>query len=587
MSTNKIETIIQAVDRRMAELISAERFYTILYEPKRQEISFPWMRAGKESGQPPWTPRSIQENLLPDLLMIQGRSILINRETSSWFEDEHIQYWPDDNPPFSWLGVPMVIEGRAIGALVAENLQKAVYFTDNDLRIMETISRQAANAINNSQLNEQLDIKITNLRILNQVGQQLMKGFVKDEEEILGLIHKSATDLKLDTRNMYIAFYDSDPDLPDTPEKIHGGLRFALAYDEGKEIMISDRPARNGLTEYVIRTKESFSPPDVNKAYQELAQDQIGKIPRSWLGVPMIAEGRVFGVIALRNNIIEQAYSNNDRETLELLAAQAAIAILNMRYFDALQREIEQRVSVEKTAVMSTMAAEFAHKMNNIAGTIPVRVGVAKAELDATNPRDEKILKQLNNIEAEATYLLQAAQEIRGSFDLVEKRIEFVNINKLLETAITRAKTIQINVQNNVLVEKIFQDDLPTLNANRTALLDTFTNLIKNGFEAIEENGTIIITTRIGRLEGKRAIQTEIADSGKGIVPSELSKIFDFQYTTKGMKGLGFGLWRDKVFIKSLGGDINVISELGRGTTVKVTIPIEKIASTSKGADPE
>lgn len=577
MKTEKIASILEPVARKVNELIHFERFYVVMFEQHTQKISFPFMKRGDNIVYSPWEPRDLKTGILPDQVVILGEGLLVENKLPIWLEKWGNSYWPDwEDVPQSWLGVPVVIgEQTTIGALVIENWQETAFFTEDNLRLLETVARQTSNAIENARLWSELELKISSLKILNKVGQRIMNGLAKKENEILDLIYQSASELNLDTSDMYITFYDPDPEITDTTDVIYGHLRFALSYDEGNRSTIPDRPARNGLTEYVIRTKESLNPIDVKRAYQEIAQDQIGKIPRSWRGVPMIAEGKVFGVIVLRNNELEQAYTTDDQEILEILAGQAAISLLNLRYYEALARETEQKILFEKTAVMSNMAAEFAHKMNNIAGTIPVRVSRARAELNADNARDRKVLNQLDKIDSEVKNLLYAAQEIRESIELGEVKVtEPININDLLDIATIQAITSHINVEDKIVIKKNYGRNLPNVKLDRKALLDTLTSIIKNGCEAIHEKGTVTIGTRLGSLGDKAALEVEIEDTGTGIPPTDLPKIFDLFYTTKGDQGLGFGLWRDKVFLKNIGGDIDVLSELNKGTVFTLRIPL-------------
>jgi signal transduction histidine kinase len=570
MITDRIEAILNSVSRRVEELIPSQRFYVVLYDHNKGEFSFPLVREEgivSANNQSPWIIRPIHPgNSLPDWVISNNTNLLIEKDLSSHLQQNQIEYWPDDQIPYSWLGVPMTIGGQVAGALVIERWQSPASLDGNDLRVLATVARQTAIAIENARIGEQLQQKIAQLRILNHMGQQLTKGLAKQEKDILELIYNSVSRLEVDTRNMDIAFYEPDP--ADTKDEIFGHLRFVLAFDEGVPISIPDRRAGRGLTEYVIRTKASFNPSNIAQIYPGLAEDQTGKIPQSWLGVPMISDGQVFGVIVLRNNDIERAYTEDDQEILEILASQAAVSL-------QAQREQLRKIEMEKIFAMGTMAAEFAHKMNNLAGTIPVRVNLARNQLDLSKPRDDEVNKQLTRIEVEANNLLHAAQEIRKAIELGETRIpEEIRINELVETAMARARNTRLNLESQVDEKFNLGSPLPLLKADRNALLDSLTNIIKNGFEAIEEKGVVEVCTRIVEIDIKTAIEVEIKDSGKGIPASQLSKIFDLFYTTKGDNGLGFGLWRDKVFIKKLGGEIDVYSEENHGSTFIIRIPV-------------
>jgi signal transduction histidine kinase len=288
----------------------------------------------------------------------------------------------------------------------------------------------------------------------------------------------------------------------------------------------------------------------------------------------MLAETDVLGVIVLYNNNFEQAYTRDAQETLEILAGQAAVALQNQRLYETQLRAQEQKTAAENMAVMSMVAAEFAHKMNNLAGTIPVRINRSIEQLDATNPRDEKILKNLTQILKEAEGILRAAQEIRESSEPGFK--EELDVNRLLEIAISRAINTQENVEDRVKVTKTFMENLPVIKAERSSFIDALTSMIKNSFEAIQGSGSLTVDTSLGKLNNEEAITIKISDTGQGIPQSELPKIFDLFYTTKGEKGLGFGLWRDKIFFKKLGGEIDVDSEINAGTTFTIRIPVRE-----------
>ena len=94
-----------------------------------------------------------------------------------------------------------------------------------------------------------------------------------------------------------------------------------------------------------------------------------------------------------------------------------------------------------------------------------------------------------------------------------------------------------------------------------------------NGLEAISKRGTLTITTQQKIIDRSEWVFITISDTGKGIPPDALPKIFELFYTSKGSKGLGFGLWRDKAFIKEIGGDIEVYSELSKGSSFTIKIP--------------
>ena len=108
-------------------------------------------------------------------------------------------YGPGDQQPGSWLGMPMIFEGRVLGALVVESRVSRA-FGKRGVRVLSTMARQTASAIENSRLYERMEA-------INEIGQKLNSQIQLKESEILTLIHKEASKL-IYADNMYIALYD-------------------------------------------------------------------------------------------------------------------------------------------------------------------------------------------------------------------------------------------------------------------------------------------------------------------------------------------------------------------------------------------
>jgi len=110
------------------------------------------------------------------------------------------------------------------------------------------------------------------------------------------------------------------------------------------------RKAGRGLTEYVIRTRQSLRPSDVKLAYKTIAQDYIGKIPKSWMGVPMMAGNKVLGVVVLRNDEYENVYDKDDEDVLQTIASQSAIALQNARLVQQLEQRVQELDTLRELA---------------------------------------------------------------------------------------------------------------------------------------------------------------------------------------------------------------------------------------------
>ena len=128
--------------------------------------------------------------------------------------------------------------------------------------------------------------------------------------------------------------------------------------------------------------------------------------------------------------------------------------------------------------------------------------------------------------------------------------------------------------RNGIAVEARYADGPLTIDGDRFALGRVFRNLITNAIQATEPGGRIsIATSRAGD-----RVQVAVSDTGSGIPPERLSKIFDDFMTTK-RRGLGLGLAISKRIIEQLDGTISVDSEVGRGTTFTMRFPARDVES--------
>jgi len=132
------------------------------------------------------------------------------------------------------------------------------------------------------------------------------------------------------------------------------------------------------------------------------------------------------------------------------------------------------------------------------------------------------------------------------------------NINELLESTLQLFPISTITVKKNFLA-------VPEINGDAEALQEAFVNLIQNAIDAMTEGGTLTLLTY---LEDNR-VAVEIQDTGKGIPEEIREKIFDPFYSTR-HEGVGLGLSIAYRIIREHGGDIRVMSEIGKGSIFKI-----------------
>jgi len=248
-------------------------------------------------------------------------------------------------------------------------------------------------------------------------------------------------------------------------------------------------------------------------------------------------------------------------------------------YGRVLEEKVEERtqqltkmqdhlIQSEKMASMGQLAASIAHEVNNpLSGVLIYNQLIAK-KITRGDFNREVILDYLSKMEHELSRSTKLVSSLLDFAVQTEPKIKEVNANDVLNRALELA--IHAGYKENTRVEKDLQS-LPTFMADPDQLEQVFMNLIMNALQAMPTGGTLGLRTYMENRELKIAVQ----DTGCGIPPENLSKIFTpFFSTKKEVKGVGLGLSVVYGIIQGLKGRIEVESKVGEGTTFTVCLPI-------------
>ena len=185
----------------------------------------------------------------------------------------------------------------------------------------------------------------------------------------------------LDNRDLYIALYNERKQ----------EIAFPVYTIDGERRTVANRPFGNGMTEYVLRTRQTLLiPRDVQNFATSHRIDKSGRSARCYLGVPLLSGDKALGVIAIQDYEHENVYSAADVNLLSVLAAQAATALENVRLYAA---EAQRAVQLQTAAEISTTA-----------GTI--------LDLDELLPFVVNLIQQRFNLYYAGLFLLDDTQEV-------------------------------------------------------------------------------------------------------------------------------------------------------------------------------
>ncbi len=239
-----------------------------------------------------------------------------------------------------------------------------------------------------------------------------------------------------------------------------------------------------------------------------------------------------------------------------------------------LVKDIEQRKLIEeqiaqadKLASIGQLSAGIAHEINNPMGII---LGYTQLLLRNEVPESEKyqdlktIEKHVRNCKSIVEGLLNFARTSKPKTDLIR-------IDEALEDVLNFIQ--QHAGLENIDIKKDYDPSLPEMHLDEKKIKQVLMNLIMNAKHAIGERGTLSLST--GFNSSDHQIFVEVADTGYGIEKKNLVRVFDPFFTTKSTgEGTGLGLSVSYGIIKNHGGEIQVKSEIGKGSAFKILLPL-------------
>jgi len=237
-------------------------------------------------------------------------------------EEEHEGKWH----PNDMLLVPLrSTNGTILGLLSVDDPQDGLVPTRGTIETLELFANQASVAIENSRLFDERERRISELGTLTIIGRIISS--VMELDELVDKIYQQVS-LVMDTTNFYIALHDEEKNV----------VSFEIEVERGKRRPKRRQEAGIGLTGHIIRTRQPvLIKENMRQFLKKIEVEPPGELAQSWLGVPMIAAGRVVGVMAVQSYEEEGTFDDEHRDLLLTIANQAVIAIENARLFEELE----------------------------------------------------------------------------------------------------------------------------------------------------------------------------------------------------------------------------------------------------------
>jgi two-component system, NtrC family, sensor kinase len=234
-----------------------------------------------------------------------------------------------------------------------------------------------------------------------------------------------------------------------------------------------------------------------------------------------------------------------------------------------LEATTKQLIMSEKLAAIGEITAGVAHEINNpiavMQGNLEVIRELMGSKAEAARKEFQLIDEQMHRMSEIVTRLLQFAkpQEYAGYTDQYDVAVVVSDTLPLVQHLLTKTT---ITVEREYRASRLVQ-------MNRTELQQVLVNLIVNAIHAMPGGGRLTLRTFDRDEDGRLGVVIEVADTGAGMAPEVLEKIFDAFFTTKRREGTGLGLSISQMLVARHGGRISVESELEKGTTFTVWLP--------------
>ena len=236
---------------------------------------------------------------------------------------------------------------------------------------------------------------------------------------------------------------------------------------------------------------------------------------------------------------------------------------------ERLQEHAQRQImKSERLATLGQLAAGVAHEINNPLGAILMYSHLSLEETETEDPRR----KNLEKVVGEATRCKNIVRDLLDFARQSEPKVEKVDANEILKRTFSLLRNQALF--QNINITTTFSPFLPNTRMDAGQIQQVFTNILLNAAEAMDGEGELTVVTRMAK-DGE-FIEIKFMDTGCGIPQENLEKIFDPFFTTKEVgRGTGLGLAVSFGIIAKHEGTIEVESNLGKGTTFVVRLPLK------------
>lgn len=330
----------------VAGLVYAENFFIVRFNEATESFNFLYYAdsVDKDPVDPDieWTREQMANSITLAMMRSKRPAWGSSQQLVEKFGIERQESLGPDSQ--DWLGLPLMDGNKVVGGLVVQSYRADIRYSQSDLNLLTFVAEHIRQTLTRRERTEELEQRVAErtAKLSQEIFERQRSEEIQSALFNISRLASQAESLEqfypamhaivgrlLDAKNLYIAFVD----------EARGMLMFPYRIDESGD-RYDSRPIGNGLTEWVLGQKRPMllRDRDILKLKAEGKAEFRGSLPRCWLGVPMVSDGKVVGVIALQSYTDAEAYSLKEQDLLVFVSTHIAQALQKIESSNRIMR---------------------------------------------------------------------------------------------------------------------------------------------------------------------------------------------------------------------------------------------------------
>lgn len=547
-----LREVLNTIGEAALRLVNATNLHIYLYDAHRQTFGY-GLALWRDGHQVPIAPP--RPDGLTATVVRHGQSLVINQaQKHPLFLSQESQMWEVQ----AIAGFPLKRGEQIIGAFTAAYLHEHS-FSEDELMLLNLLADQAAVAVHNANLFDNLQHQLQAMSALVDMAQQ-----VTGKLELASVMQTTVEILQrlLEARASSISLLHED----DLVIEAAVGIR--------PEFLKKRMKLGEGVSGQAVRERRPVYQRDTQADPNFLFFD---KIVRSLLAVPLIHRDTVLGTLTVDSDL-PNAFDAQDEQLLTVAAAQVSVAIANANFVREIQEHAEELTLAyeelkESDRLKDELVQNVSHELRTPLTFVKGYVDLLMdGEMGLLTDDQRAALQIVTNKTSEITRLIEDIVTLQRIEEGNLERVEF-SLGTLVQMAVAGHK---LNLKPGVNLEIVAVSPVPEgrIYADKGRLTQVVDNLIANSIKFSPEGGTIFVELQ----ERDNELILIISDQGIGVPQDKLDRIFDRFYQVDGSSkrrfgGTGIGLALVKRIIEAHKGQVWVTSEIKKGSSFYISLP--------------